>query len=120
LMVEIHKKASIPAACLVFVLLGAPLGILAHKGGLGVASGMSLLLFLVYYVLISQGEILADREILTPALSMWLPNALMGGLGLWLWKYSKNHNRLPGSDKLREMIGKLARRRWDEAGGQNG
>lgn len=97
LKVEIHKKLSIPAACIVFVLLGAPLGILAHKGGIGVSSGISLLAFLVYYIFITQGEILADREILSPAIAMWLPNVVFLGLGLWLQRYARNHSSLPGT-----------------------
>ncbi len=107
LMVEVHKKLSIPAACIVFVLIGAPLGILAHKGGIGVSSGISLLAFLVYYVFITQGEILADREILSPAVAMWLPNAVFLGLGVWLWRYARNHSSLPGVGWIGGLFSKL-------------
>ncbi len=82
--VEIHKKYSIPFACLVFVLLGVPLGLSTRKGNAGIALGVSLLVILVYYIFLIGGEHLADRRIIPPFLSMWLPNILLGALGVYL------------------------------------
>jgi lipopolysaccharide export system permease protein len=81
--VEIHKKLSIPAACIVFVLLGAPLGIKARRGG-AAAGFISVGFFLLYYLFLVGGEELADRGIMAPWLSMWLPNIVLGIAGLWL------------------------------------
>jgi lipopolysaccharide export system permease protein len=83
-LVEIHKKYSIPFACLVFILIGAPLGVRVHRGGIGVAAGLSVLFFLVYWAFLIGGEDLADRGIITPAMAMWAPNVLMGILGIIL------------------------------------
>lgn len=83
-MVEVHKKYSIPIACLVFVLIGAPLGVRVHRGGLGVAAGLSVLFFLVYWAFLIGGEDLADRSFITPAMAMWAPNIVMGILGFFL------------------------------------
>jgi lipopolysaccharide export system permease protein len=83
-MVEIHKKYSIPVACLVFILIGAPLGVRIHRSGLGVAAGLSVLFFLVYWAFLIGGEDLADRGFITPAMAMWAPNLLMGILGFVL------------------------------------
>jgi len=81
--VEIHKKTSIPFACVVFTLVGAPLGIRARRGGL--AAGFISVGFLVfYYLCLVGGEQLADRGIADPWLSMWLPNIILGALGLGL------------------------------------
>ncbi len=82
--VEIHKKYSIPFACLVFVLLGAPLAIRSGKKGMTMAIGFSILLFLVYYVFLIGGEKLADRELMSPWLSMWLANIVLGVVSLVL------------------------------------
>ena len=65
-MVEIYKKYSIPFACIVFILLGAPLGIMMRKGGFGVAGSISLFFFLVYWAFLIGGEKLADRGMVTP------------------------------------------------------
>jgi lipopolysaccharide export system permease protein len=81
--VEIQKKFSIPFACIVFVLVGAPLGILARRGGLA-AGFFSAVFFVFYYLCLTGGEQLADRRIMPPWLAMWLPNLVIGGLGAWL------------------------------------
>ena len=83
LNVEIQKKFSIPAACIVFVLVGAPLGIRARKSGIGVAF-LSILFFVFYYLCLAGGEELADRRFLNPAVAMWTPNIVIGLIGLWL------------------------------------
>jgi len=83
-MVEIHKKYSIPFACIIFVLIGAPLGVRAHRGGIGVAASLSVLFFLIYWAFLIGGESLADRSIVTPAVAMWAPNVLLGVIGIVL------------------------------------
>ncbi len=82
--VEYHKKLSIPFSCLVFVLLGAPLGIRSRRGGIGIGAGIGILVFLIYYLFLVGGEQLGDRGIVTPAAAMWAPNVVFGGLGILL------------------------------------
>jgi lipopolysaccharide export system permease protein len=83
-LVEIHKKYSIPFACIVFVLIGAPLGVRSHRGGIGVAASLSVFFFLVYWAFLIGGEDLADRNLVTPATAMWAPNILLGIIGIIL------------------------------------
>ncbi|MEZ5360195.1 MAG: LptF/LptG family permease [Candidatus Zixiibacteriota bacterium] len=82
--VEVYKKYSIPTACLVFVLIGAPMGILARRGNMGISIGLSLGLFILYWAFLMGGESLADRGIVTPFWSMWSANFLLGAIGLYL------------------------------------
>ncbi|MCS7082548.1 MAG: LptF/LptG family permease [Bacteroidetes bacterium] len=82
--VEVHKKLAVATACVLFVLLGAPLGATVRKGGIGTAATISTLCFLLYWVLLIQGEKMADRGQITPWLGMWGGNILFGALGLWL------------------------------------
>jgi len=84
LSVEIHKKYSIPFACIVFVFIGAPLGLMAHRGNIAVGGGISLIFFIIYWIFLIGGEELADRDLLSPFLSMWLANFIVGGFGLYL------------------------------------
>lgn len=94
-LVEIYKKYSIPFACVVFVLIGAPLGMITRKGGFGVAAGMSLGFFLLYWACLIGGEKLADRQLLSPFLSMWAANIVLGLAGIYLvFKDSLNIKRL--------------------------
>ena len=82
--IEIYKKYSIPAACIAFILIGAPLGVMARRGGMGVAIANSILLFIVYWAFLIGGEDLADRGIVPPFWAMWSANFLIGGIGLYL------------------------------------
>jgi len=89
-LVEIHKKYSIPVACLVFVLVGAPLGIMARRGGLGTGVIYSLAFFVLYWVAMIRGEALADRLEVSPVTAMWSPNVIVGLGGLWLlWRVAR-------------------------------
>lgn len=82
--VEIHKKYSLPFACIVFILIGAPLGTMTRKGGFGVAAGISLLFFLIYWAFLIGGEKLADRGLLSPFWGMWSANIVLTLLGIYL------------------------------------
>ena len=83
-LVEIQKKYSIPFACIVFMLVGAPLGIISKKGGLAVSMSISLGFFLIYWTFLIAGEDLADRGIISPLMAMWSPNILVGAFGIYL------------------------------------
>ena len=82
--VELHKKFSIPFACIIFIIIGAPLGMISRRGGLGTSISISLLFFIIYWAFLIGGEELADRGLLHPGLSMWLPNIILGFIGLYL------------------------------------
>ncbi len=82
--VEIQKKYSIPFASVVFLFLGVPLGIKTRKGGVAVATAISILFFVVYYIFLVGGEELADRGYMPPFWGMWLPNILFFIVGIVL------------------------------------
>jgi len=81
LSVEIHKKFSLPAACVVFVLVGAPIGMRVRRAGPAVAF-VSVAFFLFYYMCLVGGEELANRLLLPPWLAMWLANIVIGVFGI--------------------------------------
>lgn len=82
--VEIHKKVAIPFGCILFVFIGAPLGLLTRKGNLGIAAIMSAVVFTVYWIGLIQGEKLADRMFISPAFGMWGINLFFGIIALFL------------------------------------
>lgn len=85
--VELHKKYAIPAACMVFVLLGVPVAIRFRGGGLGMVLAVGMAIFTVYYVGLIAGESLANRLTVSPFLAMWTPNIVFGLLGvILLWR----------------------------------
>jgi len=83
-LVEIYKKLSIPFACLVFVLLGAPIGIMIQRGNFGYAAIISAVILTIYWVSIIQGEKLADRLYITPFWGMWSFNIIFSIIGIFL------------------------------------
>jgi lipopolysaccharide export system permease protein len=101
LWVEVHKKYALPVACVVFVLVGAPLGIMARKGGMAVGLGLSLGFFVLYWAFLIGGEELADRQLISAFWAMWSANILIGGAGIYIliksakeitfisWKWTK-------------------------------
>jgi lipopolysaccharide export system permease protein len=82
--VEVHKKLSISFACIVFVLIGAPLAIRFPRGGVGMVIGTSVAIFAVYWLSLIGGERLADRGLMTPFWSMWIPNFIFLAVGIWM------------------------------------
>ncbi|MDE3256724.1 MAG: LptF/LptG family permease [Gemmatimonadota bacterium] len=82
--VEIHKKLSIPVACIVFVVIGAPLGIRVRGSSPAVGAGISIGFFLLWWLCLISGETLADRGFVSPWVAMWSPNLLVLSCGAWL------------------------------------
>ncbi|MBD3322527.1 MAG: LptF/LptG family permease, partial [Chitinivibrionales bacterium] len=83
-LVEIHKKYAIPVACIIFVLIGAPLGIMARRGGMTVAASYSIFFFILYWAFLIKGENLADRLVISPFAAMWSGNILLAACGIFL------------------------------------
>lgn len=82
--VEIYKKYALPGACIIFMLIGAPLGIMVRKGGFGVAAGISLFFFLIYWAFLIGGEKLSERGFFSPFIGMWAANFVLGFVGIIL------------------------------------
>lgn len=83
-LVEIHKKFSIPFACIVFILLGAPIGIMSKRGNFGIAAIISAVILTIYWISLIQGEKLADRLFVTPFVGMWTFNIVFSIIGIVL------------------------------------
>lgn len=84
-LVEIHKKNSLPVAAVVFVLIGSALGILVRRSGASIGIGLSIGFFTLYYLFLIGGESMGDRMLIAPWLAMWLPNIVLGPLGIALF-----------------------------------
>ncbi len=102
--VEIYKKLSIPFASIMFVLVGAPLGIMARKGSMGVAISLSLGFFVLYWAFLIGGEKLADRRILSPFWAMWAPNGIVFVSGLYLIWRAVRESSFINWERLRQIF----------------
>jgi lipopolysaccharide export system permease protein len=107
--VEIHKKISIPFACIVFMLIGAPLGVMTRRGGIAMAAVLSILFFLIYYVFLIGGEELADMVIIPPFWAMWTPNILLFAVGIFLIYYTTWEQKIINFARLPRLFWKILR-----------
>lgn len=82
--VEMNKMFAIPFACIAFGILGLPLGITNRRGGRSSGFSLSIAIILIYYVMIYNGEHLADSGKVGPAVAMWTPNVILMALGIYL------------------------------------
>jgi lipopolysaccharide export system permease protein len=83
-LMEWHKKFSLPAACLALGILAVPLGIKSHASRKSFGVGLGLVFFLLYYILLSVGWVFGEAGVYPPFIGMWLPNVVMGGIGVFL------------------------------------
>lgn len=81
--IEIHRKFTLSAACIILFFIGAPLGSIIRKGGLGVPLVVSVILFIFYHIISISGEKMAKEGVIDPALGMWLPIAVYLPLGIF-------------------------------------
>lgn len=81
-LVEIYKKYAIPFACLLFVFVGCPMGILTKGGSFGSSALISLGFYVLYWISMIGGEKLADRGLLSPAVAMWSGNVIIGMIAI--------------------------------------
>jgi lipopolysaccharide export system permease protein len=75
--IEIQRKYTLSLLCLIFFFIGAPLGAIIRKGGLGMPVIVSVLMFLIYYVISMTGEKFVREDILHPFVGMWISTAIL-------------------------------------------
>lgn len=107
-LVEIHKKLSIPFACIAFGVIGLALGMKNRRGGRGAGFAISIAIILSYYVMLSTGEEYARTGAMSPGLGMWLPNILLIGLGVY-WLRGAHFDSSSGSRVLSRVGSALGR-----------
>lgn len=83
--IEIHKKFALPFACLIFGLLGVPLGASTRKGGRTSGFTISIGIILIYYIMITAGEKATMEGQLPIWLGIWGPNILIFLIGVYLF-----------------------------------
>ncbi len=99
-LVADYEKFSMPFASLVFAILGVPLGLQSRRSGRGASYPLAIVVFLVYYVLLSVAETLGGRGVVPPIAAVWLPNVVLGAIGLVMLRRAANEGRLAALDRL--------------------
>lgn len=107
--IEIYRKYTQSAACLVMFLIGAPLGAIIKKGGLGVPVLISILFFISFYVMSILGEKWGREGLLPVGQGMWTANLVLLPIGLFFLYQARNDSALLEVDLYRRFINKLKR-----------
>lgn len=91
ILTEWHRKFALSVACLVLLFIGAPLGSIIRRGGLGMPILVALIFFTVFHLLSTFGEKLVRQQVLTPMTGMWLPVMVLFPIGVFLtWKATRD------------------------------
>jgi lipopolysaccharide export system permease protein len=102
--IEIQKKFSLAAACIVLVLVGAPISLRFPRGGVGLVLIASFLIFSVYYVGLTSGEALANHNIISPFWAMWAGNIIFALIGIALISRMGHETATARGGNLAEMF----------------
>lgn len=105
--IEWHRKVSLPVSVMIFFLIGAPLGAIIRKGGLGMPVVVSVLFFVIYYIISMSGEKMARDGISTAFEGMWLSSFILLPIALYLIYKSTNDSNLFNMDWYRIQFSKL-------------
>jgi len=96
--IQWHKILASSFACVAMFLIGAPLGAIIKKGGLGVPFLVSILFFIIYYVLTMQGEKVAKQGTIPAWVGVWIADLILFGVGLVFLRQARIDARLFESD----------------------
>lgn len=109
--IEWHRKIVLSLACLVLFMIGAPLGSIIRKGGLGTPLVIAIVFFMVFYFSSTTGEKFAKENSLTPFVGMWLATFVLLPIGLFLTYKAMRDSRLFSSDKYARFFRLFMRRK---------
>ena len=104
---EYQKKFELPAACLALFLIGAPMGAIIRKGGLGMPVVVSVIFFLVYYITWTIGEKSAKGGDLSPVIGEWISIIILTPIGLFLSYKAANDSVLFDMEAYKRFFNKL-------------
>jgi LPS export ABC transporter permease LptG/LPS export ABC transporter permease LptF len=85
ILTVVHERFALPVACLVFAVLGVPLGVMNRRGGRASGFSLSIAIAIVYWILLSAGENLVSQGRLSPYVGLWIGNASLAILGIILF-----------------------------------
>jgi len=107
---EWHRKFSLSFALIVLFFIGAPLGAIIKKGGLGAPLIFAVLFFLMYYILSITGENMIESKSMTPIIGMWMSSLILSPIGLFLTYKAANDSALFDIEVYKRMVKKIIRK----------
>ncbi|OYT11824.1 MAG: permease, partial [Bacteroidetes bacterium 4572_114] len=102
--IEWHRKFTLSIACLILFFIGAPLGAIIRKGGLGMPVVVSIFLFVIFHIISITGEKYARAGLLEPYMAMWMASAVLLPLGIFLTYKATTDSPLLDSDSWKKLF----------------
>jgi lipopolysaccharide export system permease protein len=109
--IEFWRKLTLSLACIIMFFIGAPLGAIIRKGGLGMPVVISVGCFILFWVLSITGEKLSKEGTVPPEYGMWLGCAVFLPLGIWLTRKATADAPLFDSENYQKLFSKIFRRK---------
>ncbi|MGQ8337492.1 LptF/LptG family permease [Sunxiuqinia sp. A32] len=122
---EKHRKFTLSVACLIFFFIGAPLGAIIRKGGLGMPVVVSILLFITYYMVSISGEKFAREDVWSMFKGMWFSTLIFLPIGLYLTYKAANDSGMMNIETYQYNIKRFInfiffrKKSHEEAGNEN-
>lgn len=107
--IQWHKILANSMACIAMFLIGAPLGAIIKRGGLGVPFLVSILFFIIFYILSMQGEKLVKQDTVDVPIGIWAADVILLVIGLFFLRQARNDARLFEADFYSVVIDKMKR-----------
>ena len=107
--VEWHRKLTLPVLIIIFFVIGASLGAIIKKGGLGTPIVISVIFFVIYYVISIPGEKMAKEGTMESVVGMWFPLVLLTPIAIYLLRKATNDTSLLDMDWYDVKLRKLRR-----------
>ncbi|MBK6282869.1 MAG: LptF/LptG family permease [Draconibacterium sp.] len=109
---ERHRKFTLSVAVFIFFFVGAPLGAIIRKGGLGMPVVVSILLFIAYYIVSMTGEKSAREDVWQMVTGMWFSTLIFFPVGVWLSYMAGTDSAIMSSEAYIKLLNKIGIRGW--------
>jgi lipopolysaccharide export system permease protein len=106
-LIERHRKFALSVACLILFLIGAPLGSIIRKGGVGLPFVFALLFFIIFHLVNTFGEKLAKQEVFNALSGMWLSSFILLPIGIFLTYKAMHDSQLFNREYYFRLSGKI-------------
>lgn len=108
--IEFHRKFALTYAILVLFFVGAPLGALIRRGGFGAPVVIAAIIFMIYFIILSIGDNLADTYVISPWLGMWMSGIFFTPIAFFVSYTANNDLPLASAETWKRILGKIKRR----------
>jgi lipopolysaccharide export system permease protein len=105
--IEWHRKFTLSIACIIFFFIGAPLGAIIRKGGLGMPTVVSIFFFTAYWVVDISGKKLARDGVLDPVMGIWLSSFVLLPMGIFLTYKATTDSVLFNTERYLNLFKKI-------------